>query len=442
MMHKRRLAVPASVALTATVALASASTVSTKSFHTDTNNVRLLSRRLEDMEYQKQQDDEEDKQQQDNYHNNDNDNAAYPYDLSTYSIRFEKCQNVISWNDDRAEEEDAATVLGLEHFVIFRLCPSDSCRTSCSSDYGVPFGEYVLPVEDYLASATEQSRRTFENICQQCEEACNDGTYCDESCLDDCETYENLGENGYVDASEYIECQQIDVVTDDDDNAGGEDNDEAQQQQLYIGPKCSANGRRIYIGLFTDEDCSVKYELPEHKTMKDFIGFKLWYGTLAATYDHSSSMSSGCISCAEDKDGDGNDNDKNDADEVNEMCEDLYNAAGKCETKHGISAGFMQTNREDGNYQNQVENEAKVCTFIDSLMLESYTEKGEINLNVIQDVVIRQSTSLQKAMLTILSLFIVGTLSYAVWLNRAINIAFPSVNDLFQCTNRGTLRVV
>ena len=436
MMHKRRLAGPASVALAATVALASQQAAQVQaqnwSAAADTNIARLLGRRLEDVDYQQQQDEE-----QDNYHNNDNGN---PYDLSTYSIRFEKCQNVISWNDDLAEEEDATTVLGLEHFVIFRLCPSDSCRTSCSSDYGVPFGEYVLPVEDYLASATEQSRRAFENTCQQCEEACNEGGYCDESCLDDCETYENLGDNGYWDATDYMECQQIDVVNGDDDNAGGEGNNEAEDQQLYIGPKCSANGRRIYIGLFTDEDCSVKYELPEHKTMKDFIGFKLWYGTLSATYDHSSSMSSGCISCAEDnEDGDGNDNDKNDADEVNEMCEELYNAAGKCETKHGISAGFMQTKREDGNNENQANSEVKVCTFIDSLVLESYTEKGEINLNVIQDVVIRKTTSLQKICLSILSLFIVGTLSYAVWLNRAINIAFPSVNDLFQCTDRSTL---
>lgn len=384
-----------------------------------------------------QQQDEEDKQQQDNYYNNDNGNAAYPYDLSKYSIRFEKCQNVISWNDDLAEEEDATTVLGLERFVVFRLEATEQCGMN-----GAPFGQYVLPAEDYLLSATEQSRRTFENSCQQCEETCNEGGYCDETCLDDCQTYENLGGNGYVEASQYIQCQQIDVVAnnDDNDNAGDEHegNNEAEQQQLYIGPKCSANGRRIYIRLFTDEDCSVKYELPEHKTMKDIIGFKLWYGTLSATYDHTSSTSSGCISCAEDRDGDGNQNDNSDADEVNEMCEELYDAAGKCETKHGISEGFMQTNREDGNYQNQAENEAKICTFIDSLVLESYTEKGEINLNVIQDVVIRQTTPLQKAMLTILSLSIVATLSYAVWLNRAINIAFPSVNDLFQCTGRGT----
>ena len=432
MMHKRRLAGPASVALMATVALASQQAAQAQA---QSWSAVLSGRRLEDMDYQQQQD-EVDKQQQDNNYNNDNGDAAYPYDLSTYSITFEKCQNVISWNDDLADEEDATTVLGLEHFVVFRLCPSDSCVTSCSSDYG----EYVLPLETYLASATEQSLRAFENTCQQCEEACNEGGYCDESCLENCQTYENLGENGYVDASQYIQCNQIDVVNDDDDdNAGGEGNEEAQQQQLYIGPKCSSKGRRINIGLFTDEDCSTKYELPEHKTMADYIGFKLWYGTLSPTYDHSSTTSSGCISCAEDKDGDGNDNDKNDADEVNEMCEELYNAAGKCETKHGISAGFMQTNREDGDYQNQAENEAKVCTFIDSLVLESYTEKGEINLNVIQDVVIRQTTPLQTAMLTLLSIFIVGTLSYAVWLNRAINIAFPSVNDLFQCTDRGTL---
>ena len=424
-MQKRRLAItgPAAAALTATVALASqqaaqaevglrvssasASSRTTTSFHTGINNAHLVGRGLEDMDYQQ--------------------------DLSTHSIRFEKCQNVISFNDDLAGGEDATTALGLEHFVIFRLCPSDTCR-ACYSDYG----EYVLPVEDYLASVTEQTRRNFENSCKRCEEECDEGGYCDGSC-DDCQTYENLGEYGYVDASQYIQCQQIDVVANNNADDEGDGDDEAEEQQLYIGPKCSANGRRIYIGLFTDEDCSVKYELPEHKTTQDIIGFKLWYGTLSPAYDHTSSTSSGCMSCAEDRDGDGNQNDNNDADDVNEMCEELYAAAGKCESKHGISSGFVQTNREDGEYENQAENEAKVCTFIDSLMLESYTEKGEINLNVIQDVVIRKTTSLQKAMLTLLSLSIVGTLSYAVWLNRAINIAFPSVNDLFQCTDRGTL---
>lgn len=456
-MQKRRLAALTVTAALAASAQAQQTSASSSSFRTTgaapTGTSNHNGRRLEDAGQQQQQDDNggnDDNYNGDNYEGGD---AGYPYDLSTYSVQYEKCQNVISWSDDLAEEEDATTVLGLEHFVVFSLCPSDSCRT-CYSDYG----QYVLPVEDYLASTTEQSRQAFENKCQGCEEACNDGGYCDESCLADCEMYQNLDENGYVDASEYIECQQIDVIVNDDDNAGGdgdandgnknEGDDEEEELQLYIGPKCSTNGRRIHIGLFTDEDCSVKYDMPEHYTTADYTGFQFWYGILSATYDHSSiSTSSECMSCAEEKyddDGNGNDNNNNndDADDVNEMCEELYDAAAKCETKHGITAGFIQTNREedeDGNYQNQVENEAKVCKFIDSLVLNSYTEKGHINLNVIQDVVNRRVTPLQAAMLTILSLSIVGTLSYAVWLNRAINIAFPSVNDLFQCTDRGTL---
>jgi len=453
-MQKRRLAaLTVTAALAASAQQAQASSASSSLFRTTgaaapTSTSNHNGRRLEDAGQQQQQDNagNDENYNGDNYKGGD---TGYPYDLSTYSVQYEKCQNVISWSDDLAEDEDATTVLGLEHFVVFSLCPSDSCRT-CYSDYG----QYVLPVEDYLASTTEQSRQAFENKCQGCEEACNDGGYCDESCLADCEMYQNLDENGYVDASEYIQCQQIDVVANDDDNAGGDDgnknegDDDDEQLQLYIGPKCSTNGRRIHIGLFTDEDCSVKYDMPEHYTTADYTGFQFWYGILSETYDHSStSTSSECMSCAEEKDedddGNGNDNnnDNNDADDVNEMCEELYDAAAKCETKHGITAGFIQTNREDGdgNYQNQVENEAKVCKFIDSLVLNSYTEKGHINLNVIQDVVNRRSTPLQAAMLTILSLSIVGTLSYAVWLNRAINIAFPSVNDLFQCTDRGTL---
>jgi hypothetical protein len=430
-MQKRRLAGPAAavaLAVQAQAQFSSASSASASTFRTSGiggfNNGLTPGRRLEDMEEQ---------QQKEGSYNTDDGNAAYPYDLSTYSVRYEKCQNVLSWSDDLAGEEDATTVLALEHFVIFRLCPTDSCQT-CYSDYG----EYVLPVEEYLASAIEQSRQAFENSCEQCEEACNDGGYCDESCLDDCQIYENLGQNGYVDASQYIQCQQIDVVANDDDDDNADDAaDDAEQQQLYIGPKCSAHGKRIYIGLFTDEDCSTKFEIPEDHTMAHYTGFRLWYGTLSATYDHSisSSTSSGCISCAEEEDNDGNGNGNNDADEVNEMCEELYDAAGKCESKHGISAGFIQANRGDGNYQNQAESEAKVCNFIDSLVLDSYTEKGQINLNVIQDMVIRQSTPLQKAMLTILTLSIMFILSYAVWLNRAINIAFPSVNDLLRCTD-------
>ena len=100
------------------------------------------------------------------------------------------------------------------------------------------------------------------------------------------------------------ERKNFDTEGDDDDD------DDDEQLQLYIGPKCSTNGRRIHIGLFTDEDCSVKYDMPEHYTTADYTGFQFWYGILSETYDHSStSTSSECMSCAEEKDEDDDGND-------------------------------------------------------------------------------------------------------------------------------------
>lgn len=91
-----------------------------------------------------------------------------------------------------------------------------------------------------------------------------------------------------------------------------------------------------------------------------------------------------CLSCHEDADDE--DEADNDADDVNEMCENVYQWAAKCESKTGLEGGFVQVNRDEDDYENQVENEFMACTFIDSLIWDSYTESGEINWEDTQDV--------------------------------------------------------
>ena len=83
-----------------------------------------------------------------------------------------------------------------------------------------------------------------------------------------------------------------------------------------------------------------------------------------------------------------NDNDDaaDDADDVNQMCENVYNWAAKCESPTGLESGFVQVNRDENDYENQVENEFMACTFINSLIWDSYTESGEINWEAKQDV--------------------------------------------------------
>merc|ERR1712187_956050 len=92
-------------------------------------------------------------------------------DISSYSLKFQKCQFVKAYDDERAENEDAETVLATKHFVVFRLCPSNSCD---SCNYG--YGEYLIDMEEYLEATIEYAKNKQEEKCDECEEEC-DGYY-------------------------------------------------------------------------------------------------------------------------------------------------------------------------------------------------------------------------------------------------------------------------
>ena len=123
---------------------------------------------------------------------------------------------------------------------------------------------------------------------------------------------------------------------------------------------------------------------------------------------------------------DQNENDNQDADDVNQMCEEVYNSAAKCESKYGLD-GFIQTMREDGEYENQVENEFMVCNFIESLIWGSYTETGDINLDGEDEVIIRDITGLQKVAVSLLTLSLIGLFTAAYFTQKRIETSFPKV---------------
>lgn len=339
------------------------------------------------------------------------DDGYYEYDLSSYSIRFGKCQYVKTFDDEIAEDEDSDTVFALKHFVVYRLCPSDECET-CDSNYG----EYVAEVDEYLQATGAAAQRTLENYCDECDENCNDNGNCDQECQQECYKYENLEDNGYVDASEFVECQKMDVEGDDDDGL-----------ELYIGPRCSNDGSSISIDVFKDENCWEPFELSDGETVEDILGYKISYHLLKNTY---SGDPEDCMSCQEDP-NDEDDNDAEDEDNVNEMCEEIYDASAKCESIHGLSNGFIQLNREDGDEENQLETEFSVCGFVNSLVWNSYTETGEINIYDEQDEIIRETTTVQKVTLSLLTITAVSLAVYAAYLHRSINEGFPNLD--FSC---------
>ncbi|KAL3906699.1 MAG: hypothetical protein SGILL_009168 [Bacillariaceae sp.] len=366
----------------------------------------------------------------------DGSNTYFEYDLNDFSLRFDHCQYVKMYDDDMAGDEDAETPLAVRHFVVFRLCPSDECSTCDSSSV---YGRYVMEVDEYLQATVQEQANEIESICENCEEACNDdGSGCS-GCGAFCYKYENLENNGYVDAADYIECQQVEMNGNnngDNNENGGEDqeNDDANQNQLYIGPRCSNNGDRIMLGLFSDEECLTPYT---DLDVEDALGSEVSYQLLSHTYNADGNN---CLSCKEyvydggdDDAANGNNNnqqdgnDQQDADDVNEMCEKVYDEAAKCESIYGIDA-FVQGNREDRDYENQVENENVVCAYIDSLLADSYTETGDINLVGDSIMTFKDVTPVQKTAIWLLSVSVGCLIALAFFMQKRIDSSYPRVD--------------
>jgi hypothetical protein len=335
---------------------------------------------------------------------NDNQNQV---DISTYAVMFEQCQFIKAYNDELAENAAYDTVLSTERFVIFRLCPDSACST-CSSNYG----EYMVDLDTYLQATVEYEKQNQEEMCNACNEcaaadeadaadaadadaaeadAANGGrklvTVDCSTCAAECEKIANMEANGYIDATEFLECQ---MIYDDADGSG---------TALYAGPVCASSGTKINIGVFTDQYC---FNADESKSVDSYLvdadgnAMKLSHALLKSVY------SSTCISCANEENGDGNN-------QANNMCKTLYEEAAKCETSHGFNSGYA----DYGGYENQVSQETVVCDFIKSVSKGAYDSSGEISIyGANSKTGASATTGGQKFAL---SFFIIGTVALAAY---------------------------
>jgi len=346
----------------------------------------------------------------------------YQVDISSYSLKFEQCQFVKAYDDELAENDESSTVLATKRFVIFRLCPSDECD-SCSYN----FGEYIVDLEEYLEATVQYQQEMQEEMCNACQECGNweqneendqqdqDGRRrlqqnydvdCD-SCYDECMKIENMEENGYIDATEFLDCQMIYDPEDDGKNA------------LYAGPMCASGGSKIKIGVFYDEECNLPdsdKDVDDYLMDGDGASMKLSHALLKTVY------SSDCVSCLmpqeEEENDDNNNNGEEEEPEVLEMCEQLYEASAKCEKTNGFDNGYANYN----GYENQLAQEGVVCDFVESLKAGSYDESGEIIVNGANSSIGggAQTTGGQKFALTFFILGTVGLAGYAAMLHSKL----------------------
>lgn len=354
----------------------------------------------------------------------ENNGGQVEIDLTSYSLRFEKCQFVKAYSQDLADA-GASTVLATQRFVLFRLCPSGNCNR-CNSKYG----EYMIDMGEYLQTTVEFRRQEQEEMCNTCQESCQyynqnqqyyaadnnaadnnadadadadanaDGDAAERrlsvdcsTCTSDCVKIANMEANYYLDATNFINCQKI------------SDNYNGYGAALYAGPICASQGTKVKIGVFTDDECMF---LDASKDVESYLAdengnaMKLSHALLKTTYD-----SSDCISCAESvANGNGYY-----TTQTKEVCGALYEAAAKCESVHGFQA---LTSNSYYDSSNQVDNEDLVCDLISSLKSGTYSQEGEIVVggSRLYSAGGTSTTGGQKFALTF---FIIGTVGLSVY---------------------------
>mmetsp|Transcript_14743 Transcript_14743/g.18747 ORF Transcript_14743/g.18747 Transcript_14743/m.18747 type:complete len:396 (+) Transcript_14743:51-1238(+) len=289
----------------------------------------------------------------------DNGEIDYTW-VANYSLKFQGCHNIPRWNEDANDEDDVR--VSNTALVRFRLCPSNDCSTDSAYGCKSGYGDYVVSMDTYLNAYFESVQQDQEYNCEYAmnyECNCADGgddNYSEEMCQYDC--YMNKGmeycveNNPYAeegaeeeekqDIREMAECQQFEAQNNNNNN--NNNNNGGEQVEYFMGPHCSDDGSAIRMGLFTDDECTIFADSNNGATTYA----SLTYGA-SMPYATTTLVGTECMSCKEPQDVDqNNNNDQQDADEVKEGCEQLYEASAKCEA--GLSGSIQYPDNSGCNF--------------------------------------------------------------------------------------------
>jgi hypothetical protein len=280
-----------------------------------------------------------------------NDNAEISYTwVANMSLKFQGCYHTQTWNGEANGDEDVK--ISTQRLVRFRLCPSGSCTMENPSGCKEGYGDYIIGMEDYLQAYSQAVQQDQEYSCQYeknygdcvcdgenqgddfnrdyCEYDCYMGKGM-EYCVDRNPYEENNGNNNknnqnqQQNMQELAECRQLEI------NNNNQRKLEDAQAVYYLGAYCSETGGSIHLGLFTEDTCSQFADANNGATT---------YASLTGSslpYSDTTMIGTECLSCKEPKEvnkngeNQNNYNDQADADQVKEVCENLYANSGKCE---------------------------------------------------------------------------------------------------------------
>jgi hypothetical protein len=247
--------------------------------------------------------------------------------LAGYSIKFQGCHHVQQWNEDANGGDDTIKIM-TQRLVRFRLCPSNACSAGASFGCDSNYGDYVVDMETYVGAYLSQMQNEYMNGGGQRELSNNNNN-----------NGQNSNQYKYnINFNDYMQCAQMDMSGNGNRELANNNNNNqnnayyysGNQDAYFIGPYCAEQGGEIRLGVFSDDTCSVFAD--DGNDM-----FKMAHNGMELPYASHSMVNLNCISCG----GYG---------EVNEMCDTIYQVAGKCETKMSVY------------YPNE-----SACTYIDGI---------------------------------------------------------------------------
>jgi len=191
--------------------------------------------------------------------------------LANYSLKLVACANGEKFQNPENGEYEYST-------VIYRLCPADECDSDLAKGCKTGYGDFITGLNTFVDAWLEDKR-------------------------------ENMNQDDQFNIDEFSECREYQA----EDNGDG-DNNGGNNAVYYVGPTCDDDGD-IRLGFFSDYMCST---VPEDVTFEDISnGWTLPYSSGGLT-------GRGCESCSAYND--------NGEYQVSEMCQQLYEWSGKCET--------------------------------------------------------------------------------------------------------------
>lgn len=292
--------------------------------------------------------------------------------LPNYSVKFQGCHSISQWNENVDDQNDVRVMT--KYLVRYRLCPEDTCVDERSAGCSSSYGDYVVDMDTFLQSYFQGMQDMQEVLCEEAQEDCqnqcnnnDDEENCMEQCYDAYDLSACYNNENAFDPQQYLQCAQINMQQNNNNNGGRSLEDQQANNnynvQYYVGPYCANQGGEIRLGVFTDDTCTTFSSSGENK----------YYNTYrqALPYSEESLVTNRCLSCGmADNDNDGNY-------EALEMCQDLYQMSGKCESKMDI------------DYQNEAS-----CSYIEGIKI------------IREDGVIRTSTTRKsKAAAVVIGLF-------------------------------------